>query len=74
MFVRDEIAIPAKWIPAEERAVGAEQLLFSQLSLRYQRKLRDLPIAVYETRLTTEAEEAELFTLLNFAGTALQPR
>jgi hypothetical protein len=68
MFVSGELTFPAKWIPAAERAVAGDTLTFSQLSRRWQLKLRRSVVAVYETRLVSEAEEAELFLLLNHAG------
>lgn len=49
-------------------------IVYSQIDLVWQRKLKRMPIATYETRLQSEAEEAELFCLLNFAGTAQSAR
>lgn len=72
MFVNDEFSIPADWLPAADRKVDLaidNELVWSEIELPRQRKIKMQAIATYETRLATEEEEAELFQLLNFAGT-----
>jgi hypothetical protein len=71
MFVNDEFSIPSAWIPSADSKVDPandEEIVWSEIALPRQRKIKMQAIATYETRLKTEEEEAELFRLLNFAG------
>jgi hypothetical protein len=45
-------------------------VVYSDLTLPAQRRLRSATVATYQTKLRTEAEERELFLLINYGGVA----
>lgn len=79
-FLADGFAIPTAWVddreegdeyPAVPAGHDEKTITYSQLSLRGQRMIRQRTIAVYETHLPTESDEAMLFGLVNAAGTTV---
>jgi hypothetical protein len=70
-FLGDRLDVPAEWfaesdlIPAD--ALGAT-VGYSDLTLPAQRRFRNTTVATYQTKLRTEAEERELFLLINYGG------
>jgi len=71
MFARDQFPVPASWFRPKDvlrRVPGDVMVLYSGLSLRAQRGFGHAPVAVYVTRLKGEAEERDLYRLINFGG------
>jgi hypothetical protein len=80
-FLGDGLAVPAEWfaetdlIPAAVGQWGRGHLstdivVYSDLTLPAQRRFRSATVATYQTKLRTEAEERELFLLINYGGVA----
>jgi hypothetical protein len=77
-FINGEFAIPTEWV--DDRAIGdarvvpedyeGESIRYSDFNVPGQRFFGGNTIAVMETQLETEREEAELFLLVNFGGVA----
>lgn len=71
-FANDELALPADWFEDTDiRETSDEQTVtFSQLTLRGQRGIQNLPVPTIQASVGTVEEEARLFNLVNFGGTA----
>lgn len=88
-FTNDEFSIPTEWVddredkslwdsdgisyPSIPEDYAEPTISYSKMTPRGQRSFRNGTVAVYETYLPTEAEEAELFRLINFGGVAQTP-
>lgn len=73
-FVDNKISIPREWITTpygeDTVAVGAERILFEDLTEVGKRVVRSLPVPVSHTQLDTVEQEKEVFELVNFGGVA----
>jgi hypothetical protein len=75
-FINGDFAIPTAWV--DDRALGdyrvvpedytAETIRYTDFGVPGQRFFCFNTLAVYETNLKSEREEAELFLLINFGG------
>lgn len=72
-FLGDRLSVPAEWFAAED-LIPADTLGVtdrdSDLTLPAQRRFRSATVATYQTKLRTEAEERDLFLLINYGGVA----
>jgi hypothetical protein len=72
-FLGDRLCVPAEWFNTMDlviRSRDAEWVWFEDLALPAQRRFRSSTVATYQTKLRTEAEERELFLLINYGGVA----
>jgi hypothetical protein len=75
-FLGDRLAVPAAWFSVADLVhndggwVTGEWVMFSDLTLPAQRRFRSATVATYQTKLRIEAEERELFLLINYGGVA----
>ena len=81
-FVDDEFAIPAGWVskkygidedtvePIEYHGRTVRGVRMSAIGGHFDRFFGNFPISTLETEVATEAEEAELFLLINGGGVA----
>jgi hypothetical protein len=80
-FLGDRLAVPAVWFSEDdltEATAGqwgsgnltTDMVSYSDLTLPVQRRFNDSTVATYQTKLRTEAEERELFLLINYGGVA----
>lgn len=72
-FYQNKLSLPGSWInPEFYDGELPEKVYFKDLNSVGQRVFRSglRPVSVYETELKTEAEEAELYLLVNFGGVA----
>lgn len=70
-FLSNGLAVPAEWfVPDELVSDTFAMAYFSDLTLPAQRRFRSATVATYQTKLRTEAEERELFLLINYGGVA----
>jgi len=63
MFLSDQLDVPGAWFGIE-----TESLLFSDLPVSFQRRIRNLPIPFTEGQLQSLSEEREVFELVNYGG------
>lgn len=66
-FVSDELTVPAEWFT--EDALPGASTVFSELPRPHQRRFNNTTIPSLEAKVEGVAAEAELFLLLNVAGT-----
>lgn len=69
-FFDSEFAVPAWWFEEDDREVAADgDLTFDDLSVRGRRRVQMLQLPGLEAHVKTVEEEAEIFDLINTAGT-----
>ena len=70
-FMDDEFAVPVEWFDEEDYSGGGSEVYFSELSKVFQRSFSmTTPTPVLEAHCDTVEEEAEIFFLINSAGSA----
>jgi hypothetical protein len=71
-FVKDELWIPAEWVEENRLATDptAGRLHFSDLNVTGKRFFMSRPCPTLDTKLKTEAEERDLYLLINYGGLA----
>jgi hypothetical protein len=70
-FLGGALRVPAEWFVAEDLVSDIwGDAYYSDLTLPAQRRFRSATVATYQTKLRTEAEERELFLLINYGGVA----
>ena len=75
-FFKGEFAVPAEWFDSEgvldsfTDADGIEKVYFNGLGKIHQHKFENSSFPALEAHVKTVAEEAEIFMLINSAGTA----
>lgn len=75
-WFKNELDVPASWFPSQElegthSTPDGEYVYFKDLSKKYQRRFTMEPIPVTLAQLPTVEAEAELFVILNTAGTSM---
>jgi hypothetical protein len=75
-FLGGRLVVPEEWFSVADLVsydgewVTGEWAMYSDLTLPAQRRFRSSTVATYQTKLRTEAEERELFLLINYGGVA----
>lgn len=73
-FLSDRLQIPSVWFQHDEMVDDVRNIdglvRFSDLAIPEQRRFCNSTVATYQTKLRTEAEERELFLLINYGGVA----
>lgn len=75
-FSNNEFAVPAEWFDRKDVLTpfvdddGVEKVFLKDLDIVITRRFNNFPVASIEASVKTVAEEAELFGLLNSAGTS----
>lgn len=73
-FVAGEFSVPADWFREQDLAEGAgSEVSYLGLSVDGRRIFDHCSLAVYETRLPSEAEERILYERVNYGGTPHDP-
>lgn len=69
-FHQDGFQVPAEWFAPEDVNAGGSLIAFSNLTPRMQARFLNSILPALEYSVETEAEEAEIFMLINTAGVA----
>lgn len=71
LWMNNQFAVPVHWFEKDAVEASASTVYYSQLSVIMQRFFRNIAVLpVAEAKLRNVAEEAEVYDLINSAGTA----